>query len=482
MPKTSVIIKTALVGIIGALLMVSILSSQNVTVQALDFSLSVQIFDRGYTVIDIPPLGTIRARTHQLPLMFRISLRNINLDRLGELVAVQEPEQIFTELESTLRRQVTSFLIRIIAVAFLGGFGAGYLLFRRPKAAFLAGLFGLLAFSILLGSAVLTFDENAFREPEFEGIVEAAPWLMGVAEEAIVAVQGLDEKLKIVSDNLLVLFESLRYLGGGGGTVDGDLKILHVSDIHNNPIGVSLVKQMAAAFGADLIIDTGDSTDYGTPLEADLISNIAEINLPWLVVPGNHDSPAVIAALRELDNVWVFEEDVFYFEDIGIAVAGVADPASQSTAMAVRPREEYKEAAQRLKNKIEQSTHIPSIIIAHHVYVLEEFTDYYAVLLHGHSHRLSIKTEANSLIMDAGTTGGAGIRGLMTREELPYSMILLHFNQSEGRWVAAAADIITVGQLDAGFILERKLLRQPVPPSPLGEDEDEPEDEQGEGD
>ena len=43
---------------------------------------------------------------------------------------------------------------------------------------------------------------------------------MGVAEEALVAVQGLDEKLKVISDNLLFLFESLRYLSGGGGTVE----------------------------------------------------------------------------------------------------------------------------------------------------------------------------------------------------------------------------------------------------------------------
>lgn len=478
MPRLSGIIKIALIGIVGALILVSLLSTQNITIQALDFSLGLQIFDKGYTVIDIPPLGTIRARTHQMPLMFRISLRNINLDRLGELVAAQEPELIFAEMENTLRKQITLFVIRTIAVSFLGGFGAGYLLLRRLKASLLAGLAGLLAFGILIGSAVLTYDETAFREPEFEGIVEAAPWLMGVAEEAMVAVQDLDDKLKVVSDNLLVLFDSLRYLGGGGGTVDGELKILHVSDIHNNPIAVSLIKQMALAFEADLIIDTGDATDYGTPLEADLSSAIAEVNLPWLFVPGNHDSPAVIATLQALDNVFVLEEDVIYLEDLDIAVAGVADPASQSTAMAVRPKEEYKLAAARLRSRIEEAAGPPSIIIAHHIYLIEEFTDYYAILLHGHSHRINIRTEENALVLDPGTTGGAGIRGLMTRDELPFSMILLHLNRGGEGWIAVAADVIKVNRLDAGFILERQLLRQPMEVAPLGEEDEGEEAEE----
>jgi len=483
LPNLTNFIKVALVGILGALLLVSVLSTQKITINALDFSIGLHVFDKGYTAIDIPPLGTIRARTHQLPLMFRISLQNINLERLSDLVTAQDPELIFEEIQDTLRHQAIGFLLRTLAVSFVGGFGAAFLLFREGKKALFAGIAGLLAFSILIGSALLTYDEKAFREPEFEGIVEAAPWLMGVAEEALVAVQGLDEKMKIVTDNLLVLFESLRYLGGGGGSVDGELKVLHISDIHNNPIGVSLAKQMAVSFGVDLIIDTGDLTDYGTPLEADLISGIEEINLPWLFVPGNHDSPSVIQSFQELDNVIVIEEGVIYLEELDIAIAGAADPSSQTSAMTVAPRDVYKEAAARLRDKISQADIAPSIIVGHHAYLLDELSDLYAVMLHGHSHRVSIQVKENALVVDAGTTGGAGIRGLMTPNEMPFTMVLLHFNRRNAGWYAAAADVITVHQLDAGFILERHLLRQPSPPVPLEEqegleDSDQDEDSQ----
>jgi predicted phosphodiesterase len=479
LPDFSGLIKIALVGILGALLLVTALSSQDITINAMDFSLGLRVLDKGYTAIEIPPLGIIRARTHQPPLTFRIALKNINLDRLGELVEAQEPKAIFAELQAVLRRQVLAFLFRTIAVAFAGGLGAGLLIFRRVKPAFLAGLVGFLCFSLAIGAAALTFDETAFREPEFEGIVEVAPWLMGVAEEALVAVQGLDEKLKVISDNLLFLFESLRYLSGGGGTVEGELKILHVSDIHNNPIGVSLAKQLAVSFDVDLIVDTGDLTDYGTPLEADLLRGIEETGRPWIFVPGNHDSPSVIETFQELDNVFVLAEDVLYLEDLDLTVAGVADPAAHSTAMTVPPREEYQEAARRLQEVIEQSQRQPSLIVAHHPHILEEFTSKYCLLLHGHSHRMNIRVVDNSLLVDAGSTGGAGIRGLMTQGELPYSMVLLHCNRRGEGWFATAADVITVNRLDAGFILERQLLRQPIPPYLL-EAEPEPEPDEAE--
>jgi len=478
--RLSIAIKIALVGILGALLLVSALSTQDITIKALDFSLGLRIFDQGYTEINVPPLGTIRARTHQMPLMFQIRLKNINLEQLDTMVTLQGAGSIFTDIQEILRQQVLSFILRILMVAFLGGLGAGFLFSHSFKKSLLAGLSGLLAFSILLGSAVLTYDETAFSEPEFEGIVEAAPWLMGVAEDALVAVQGLDAKLQIVTENLMVLFESLYHLEGGGGSVDGDIKLLHVSDIHNNPIGVSLAKQVATSFEVDIVIDTGDLTDYGTPIEADLLRNIEEIGLPWVFVPGNHDSPAVVQTMSQLSNVTVLLEDIVYFEDFDLTFAGMGDPAAQSSAMAVRPREEYQAIAARLRDQIELSEHKPSVIISHHPFAVEEFTDLEVLLLHGHAHQVDIHFEGNSVMVDAGTTGGAGIRGLMTRDEMPYTMVLLHLNRVEDGVLATAADVITVNQLNAGFVLERHRLHQL--PLAQGDPQDQEEQDEGEGD
>jgi hypothetical protein len=76
-------------------------------------------------------------------------------------------------------------------------------------------------------------------------------------------------------------------------------------------------------------------------------------------------------------------------------------------------------------------------------------------------------------MVNAGTTGEAGIRGLMAQGELPYTMVLLHFNRDGHGWYASVADVITVNKLDSGFVLERQLLHQPRPPLPLQQQEGE---------
>jgi predicted phosphodiesterase len=460
LPDFSGILKSVLVGILGALLLVSALSSWDITVRALDFTLSLGL-DWGYTELAIPPLGTVRAKTHQAPLKFGISLKDINLERLKTMIA-QGSDGIYTELVASLRSQIRLFIARILSLALLGGLFSGYILFRRPKQALLAGLAGLFVFALMIGAALLTYNEQAFREPEYKGVVEAAPWLLGVADNALAEVEKLEDKLKIIAVNLTRMFESLSQVGTEELLFGSELKILHVSDIHNNPLGVSLALQMAEAFKADIIIDTGDATDYGTPIEGELVRNISASKPPWVFVPGNHDSPAVVQVLRELENVTVLEAGLVSFEKFDLTIAGIADPAASGTGMRVPSKEEYKEAAARLQVIIDQAERKPSIIIAHHVYIVEEFSQWPVTLLHGHGHRVNIRTLGEAVAIDAGTAGGAGIRGLISTQQIPYTMVLLHMRRQGEGWQAIVADIITINQRNAGFILERKLLAEPI--------------------
>lgn len=466
MRRYSTLIKIALLGLVGSVLLVSLLGKQDVTIYAMDFDLELMIFDQGYTVINIPPLGTIRAKTHQLPLLFRITLGNVNLNRLSQLVADQPPTDILHSISQQLRHQVTVFIIRILAAAFLGGFGVGILFFHNYRRALFSGLVGLTAFAILVGSAVMTYDENAFAAPQYEGVIEAAPWLMGVAEEVLVAVEGLDDKMQVLSANLLRLFESLQFLSPLRQP-GGELQVLHISDIHNNPLSLALVAQITEAFPVDVIVDTGDITDYGTPVEASLLQDIDALGLPYIFIPGNHDSPAVINAFEQLEHVTVLREGFVTVEPHLLTIAGTSDPASASTEMAVPGRDIYRQKAETLAARIESLEQPPAIIAAHHLYIVEEFTHLPVVLLHGHSHRPKISRQGESVLIDAGTTGGAGVRGLLDREETPYSMVLLHLDRYQERWVLVAADIIKVFNINSGFVLERQVFPLPGEVDPL---------------
>ena len=44
--------------------------------------------------------------------------------------------------------------------------------------------------------------------------------------------------------------------------------ILHISGIHSNPLGLEVARQLAASFRVDAVLDTGDLTSFGLPVEA----------------------------------------------------------------------------------------------------------------------------------------------------------------------------------------------------------------------
>ncbi|NLZ38395.1 MAG: hypothetical protein GX893_02145, partial [Firmicutes bacterium] len=71
-----------LLAVVGMLVFVSLLGNFTTTLDPLQLELGLTIFDRGYTQLELPPLGLIRARTHFPPLMLKVRLLNINLQKV----------------------------------------------------------------------------------------------------------------------------------------------------------------------------------------------------------------------------------------------------------------------------------------------------------------------------------------------------------------------------------------------------------------
>ncbi|MEW4983304.1 MAG: 3',5'-cyclic-AMP phosphodiesterase [Cycloclasticus sp.] len=95
---------------------------------------------------------------------------------------------------------------------------------------------------------------------------------------------------------------------------DSDLKILQISDMHlfasvdKELVGVNTedsflsVLQLAqeASWPPDLIFLTGDlSQDSSTESYTRLIEHMTKLNIPCYVLPGNHDTPAMLTELFE---------------------------------------------------------------------------------------------------------------------------------------------------------------------------------------
>ncbi|NLZ38702.1 MAG: hypothetical protein GX893_03755, partial [Firmicutes bacterium] len=362
-------------------------------------------------------------------------------------------------LQENIKNKAIIFFLRLLVIAFIGGFAGPFFFGERSKKRLLnAGLIGLLTFAILLGVSYATFEPQAFFNPEFEGILEAAPWMFSLLEEIVFNVQTLGEQLALVADSINSLFAQVETLKPLGTAVESELKVVHVSDLHNNAAGMEFLAQVINAFDVQLVIDTGDITDFGTEIETSIAARIENFGVPYIFVPGNHDSPAVIERLQSFSQVRVLTEGMI--EVLGLRIAGIADPSSQGNSMVVAAEAVLDQYAQHLQMiLLAESEKPPHIIAVHHPRIAAAFLNQVPVILTGHTHQYSITEKNSSVMINAGTTGAAGIRGLQTGKETPYSLVLLHFGYREdGELYLKAADTIHINQISSSFLLERRLF------------------------
>jgi len=444
--------------LLGALVLVSLMGSFSFTLGALDLEMSVSLSSRGTTEIVVPPVGTISALTHLPPVKLTLTLESLNINLLERFLQQFKGEQVVvSQISRLISRYLIFFLIRICLLAFVGGGVGVYFIGRRDRRSlFWGGIAGLLIVCLLVAVTVFSYDIYAFNSPQFTGILEAAPWAFHMVKNVVDKVDKLGMQIQAITDNLYQLFHKIEMLPGATALENG-INLLHVSDIHNNPVAFDLLNNVVNTFQVDLVVDTGDITDYGTPLEASLLERVGEFPVPYLFVPGNHDSPAIIETMKTMPNVTVIEEGVV--EVSGIRIAGIADPASRSNEVNVAVRQVYREYIQRLRRLAGDSV---DVIAAHHPTVVEDFVGEAPLLLTGHTHRLDIQEREGSVVSNCGTTGAAGIRGLQGDEEVPYTLVLFYLKKDPIKGISVqAADLVSVFQLSSGFSLERRVFIAP---------------------
>ncbi|HHX75317.1 MAG TPA: hypothetical protein GX699_10490 [Firmicutes bacterium] len=118
--------------------------------------------------------------------------------------------------------------------------------------------------------------------------------------------------------------------------------------------------------------------------------------------------------------------------------------------------DQYGLRLQQLLAAEEEEIHVAC---AHHPRIAEKSLGLVPVVLTGHTHQFAITERGRSVMINAGTTGAEGIRGLQTVKETPYTLALLHFSRREDYGIyLKAVDIIHVYQLQSGFSLERRLI------------------------
>src|SRR5262249_39135323 len=150
------------------------------------------------------------------------------------------------------------------------------------------------------------------------------------------------------------------------------LRILDVSDIHNNPAGLDLTAGLARSYQVDGIVCTGDLTDYGSPVENRLMSGWNQIAIPKLFVAGNHDSQATMAAVRTLRAATVLRDGEM-IEWLGLRAVGWNDPVSERPGIGDAEVSEGEIAGltARMTEALRSAAQPPALVLVHNYHAAE---------------------------------------------------------------------------------------------------------------
>jgi predicted phosphodiesterase len=452
-----------LAGAVGALLAVTFLARQEVTVGPASVRLSTGPALVGSSRLAVPPFGSISARTHHGPLVFRATIDDVDVVRLGRLLdagpragGARVLEATLGPLEDQARRSATLFVARIAVLGLAGGL-AGVVLFRRRTRRRLlrCGIGGLLTTVLLLGPTLLTYDLTAFREPRYEGALEYAPALIGDVRTGLDRLRTLREEMVRIGRNLDRAYAALANPVGDLDS-NGTVRVLHISDIHLNPAGFDLAERLADQFDVAAVVDTGDMGTWGLPREPEVAANISRFQVPYLFVKGNHDDADMVEAVAANRNAHVL--DGKGAEVAGIRFFGVADPTfTPGRGYQVDQFEQLKiERSVAVADALDRQAVAPDVLLVHDGRLAAYARGHVATVLEGHLHRFGTEVVNGTRTLMTGTTGAAGPDNFRAEDPPPADAQVLYFDPETRRPVAV--DRITVRLPESSFSVERVLL------------------------
>ncbi len=405
----------------GAVLSVSALGRETYRWHGLEIELRLLPALQGVTQLALKPLGEIQAKTHRAPVKFVASLERIEVDELKGIVTTKTDMTALTrEFEGYAQKTLKAFVLRQIAFAGLGALVAP-LLFRslRPKHYLLAALIGTGLMGTSLGCAISTFDRQAFNEVTYTGAFKQAPWVIRFGKDAFTKFDALSSKLRLVADNLNTLYGRIAAVQDSvGGTEAQTIRVLHISDLHNNAAAFDFVRKVADQFKAAFIVDTGDLTDFGSPPELPILERIRKLPYRYFWAAGNHDSETIIAAMKKLSNVTVLDGQIVKVDDLRFL--GLTNPAARRDGVGsvdALPEATAANAA-RLLLEVTQKPEAerPDVVVTHDPRETVSVWGQVPVAMVGHLHRQSLDRQQPAgakmptVVSNAGTTGAAGLR------------------------------------------------------------------------
>lgn len=428
-----------------------------------EFSFGFAPSSRGETEIALAPLGSLSAPTHAPPVKVKIALQEVDvIDAIGS-ASDGGAKDLEERIRDDLPGAMVQVLLRLTAVSALVG-AAAALAFpgRRSPLRLLGGsVVSILVTAAMVAPVILTYSpDQLISKPQLRG-------QLATSDSLISKVAGLNTRFGSVESRADVLSSRIADLYSSAATKDisraqGEVVILHVSDLHLSGVGLSLAKDLAEKFKVDAVVDTGDFTSFGFQPEAGFTDQLRGFKVPYYLVPGNHDSPEVRDELKRSPYIHYVDNELFTVK--GLRILGMADPTN--TALKTIPKpvidETYRKQFKTTTSLI-QSKH-PDLIAVHNPVQLKPALGKVAVAAAGHLHISKLEVIDGTVVAIVGSSGATGIGNLLVDKSQPHRFELLRFTDRK----LVAIDQIEVKADGGDFTLKRIMIR---PDSPNTSDE-----------
>ena len=419
----------------------------------------------GRTRVNLAPLGTIRLDTHDAPLAIDVRVEELRLDE-AEAIA-RDPallERFEADLVTDAKSALRALAVRTVLAAVLGGLLAALVSALAWRSLLVGGVVSSVLVAGVLGATLATWQAEALAEPQYTGLLTIAPKAVGDVEAVIERFGEYRAQLADLVENVITLY------GVGANLPSFDpsratTRLLHVSDVHLNPQAFDLMRRVVDQFDVDAVVDAGDTTDWGSEPESQLLDQIPQLGVPYVWVRGNHDSGLTQAAVAAKPNSVVLDGEA---RDVaGLRMWGIGDPRytpdkSQPVGKDVE-RDQAAEAAPRVAAALAGTMPPPvDVVVVHDARVAAAAGDLTPLVLAGHTHEPRQSTLGNAILLVEGSTGGAGLRGLQGAAPEPLTCSVLYFNPATNALVAY--DRITVEGLgQTGVRIERHTVGRSLP-------------------
>jgi predicted phosphodiesterase len=428
-------------------------------------------FGRGVTVIGLPPFGRLTSDTHRAPLHFSATVREVDVRELTRTIGDGGIDRLASTVRRDALHQVVPFALRLLGAALLGAAVLALLSFRLNWRAVALAMASVL---VVVGGcetvAWTTYRPAALLNPTFSGSLAIAPRLIGPARTAIDRIDEFRAELTRILQGAARVYTSIQSSPLGEGD---EIKVLHISDIHLSPLGMEFAQEVAGAFDVDLIVDTGDVTSFGTPVEQLILSNIAGFGRPYVFVRGNHDSLDLQDAVGRITNAVVLNAETKVVK--GLSIYGRGDPVFTPNKLSpvddAELADRVRAAGPGILFDVSHLSHPPDIVAVHDDRMAEAVAGHVPLVISGHFHKPSATVIDGTLFIRVGSTGGAGANVFTQVGGVPLSAEVLYFSRQSPHSLVAY-DLIEQSPESGSLTVRRHLISEeygalvPTPPTP----------------